>query len=84
MTNVYTLFGERPPELAEPNESLVRALSDLLEMAKIGRLQSLVATGFTEEGNRLALWCDVHPDVYQMLGALSWLGHEYVARCVEG
>lgn len=81
--NVVGLFGERPPELGEPNEVLIHILKDMLEMAKSGRLQSLVGTGFTKEGNRLAVWADLHPDVYQMLGALNWLEHEYVRRHTE-
>ncbi|MCZ3377425.1 hypothetical protein [Rhizobium sp. AG207R] len=80
MSNVTSLFGERPPQLGEPNEALVRMLEDVLQMAKSGRLQSMIATGFTEEGNRLSLWSGDHPNVYEMLGALSWLQHEYVDR----
>lgn len=79
-SNVISLFGERTPELGEPNAGLVRALTELLKMAESGRLQSLVGTGFTSEGNRLSVWFDGHPDVYQMLGALAWLQHEYVER----
>ncbi|MDO6966978.1 hypothetical protein [Rhizobium alvei] len=78
--NVYTLFGENPPELGEPNQPLIKAITNLLEMAKTGRLQSFVGTGFTHEGNRLSLWCDTHPDIYQMLGSIAWLEHEYVER----
>jgi hypothetical protein len=80
MSNVTSLFGERPPQLGEPNEGLIRALRDMLAMAESGRLQSMIATGFTQEGNRLALWCDIHPNVYEMLGAIAWLQHEYVHR----
>lgn len=80
---VVSLFGERPPELGEPNEALIRMLEDMLDMASAGRLQSLVGTGFTAEGNRLAMWCDTHPDVYQMLGSIAWLHAEYVQRCTE-
>jgi hypothetical protein len=83
MSNVVSLFGERPPELGEPNEALVHGLRNLLQMAENGRLQSLIATGFTSEGNRLGVWFDAHPDVYQMLGALAWLQHEYVHRHTE-
>jgi hypothetical protein len=81
--NVVSLFGERPPELGEPNEALVRCLEGMLDMAKSGRLQSMIATGFTCEGNRMVMWADHHPDVYQMLGALAWLQHEYVHRHTE-
>ena len=78
--NVFSLFGEHPPELGVPQENLVRMLEDMVEMAKSGRLQSFIATGFTHEGNRLGMWFDTHPDVYQMLGSIAWLQHEYVHR----
>jgi hypothetical protein len=84
VSNVTSLFGERPPQLGEPNHALINALKDMLSMAESGRLQSMIAAGFTQEGNRLSLWCDIHPDVYQMLGAIAWLQHEYVHRHTEG
>jgi hypothetical protein len=80
VSNVTSLFGEKPPELGAPNEALIHMLEDVLAMAKSGRLQCMIATGFTMEGNRLSLWSGEHPNVYEMLGSLSWLQHEYVDR----
>jgi len=77
MGSVLTLSGANKKT---PNESLISALESLLNDAKEGRLQSLVGTGFTGDGMRLALWCDTHEDVYQMLGALAWLQAEYIER----
>lgn len=78
--NVVPLLGARLPT-GVPNEALVKALEGLLEHARSGRLQSFIGTGFGDDGkSRFAHWSDSHDDVYQMLGALAWLQHEYVAR----
>lgn len=79
--NVVRLDGTPAPKPGEPVASLVEMLTDLLEMAKTGELQSLVGTGFTSDNCRLALWhISNHTNVYEALGAISWLQHEYVAR----
>lgn len=70
----------RPTKFGEPNQALISALEATLEHARSGRLQSLVATGFMSTGERFSLWAGHHEDVYQMLGAINWLEHEYVAR----
>lgn len=66
---------------SDPNPALVERLEQMLEHAKSGRMQSFIGTGFGDDGNsRFAMWADSHEDVYQMLGALAWLQHEYVQR----
>lgn len=77
--NVVGLRGSKPPT-SKPNEQLVANLRDLLNMAETGQLQSFIGVGFISEGLRVASWADFHDDVYQMLGAIAWLQHEYVAR----
>lgn len=77
--NVYVLPGTRALS-TEPNQALVDMLADLLDDAKSGRLQSFVGTGFMADGARVGAWGDTHPNVYEMLGAISWLEHEYVHR----
>jgi len=79
MTNVVTLSGTEL-ETGKPNQDIVDAIKNLLEMAESGHLQSFIGTGFTNDSLRMAVWCDYHQDVYQQLGALAWLQHEYVAR----
>lgn len=79
MTNVVPL-GVMPPQAGEPQEVLIAVLSRALDMARDGALQSFVGTGFTSGGERLTIWHDTHPDVYQTLGSLAWLQHEYVSR----
>lgn len=69
---------------SDPNQTLVEILESLLEKAKSGEIQSFVGTGFTNTGLRVTLWADYHKDVYQMLGAITWLQSEYVDRHVEG
>lgn len=80
MGEVVSLTGERPAQHGEPNGMLVRILEDMLDMARQGRLQSFVATGYTLEGNRLALWADAHENCFEMLGAIAALQGEYLAR----
>jgi len=65
---------------SEPNQALIAGLRQLLEMAESGQLQSFIGTGFISEGLRVSHWSDYHTDVYQMLGSLAWLQHEYVHR----
>ena len=84
MTNVVSLSGNQPSQLGEPRQALIDALTDALEMAKAGRLQSFIGTGFTADGNRLACWGGHHENVYEMLGAINWLEHEYVIRQTNG
>lgn len=83
MSNVVAL-GAMPPQAGEPQAALVSCLEDALALAKEGRLQSFVGTGFTSGGDRLTVWFDTHPDVFQMLGSLAWLEHEYVSRRSDG
>lgn len=83
MTTVVALPNCRIPDDRTPQRALVQMLQDLVVKAESGELQSFVGTGFTAEGLRLAAWCDFHPDVYQMRGALAWLQDEYVARHSE-
>lgn len=78
MTNIRALPGVIAPT-TQPNEVLIRMLEDMLRDAKSGAVQSFVGTGFQADGLRLAFWCP-DQDVYKMLGALTWLQHEYVYR----
>lgn len=77
--NIRELPGCKAPT-NEPNEVLIEALRDTLERAERGELQSLIGTGFTQDGLRFALWCPHNPNVYETLGSIAWLEHEYVAR----
>lgn len=79
MDNVVAL-GQMPPQAGVPQNALVRCLEEALELARDGKLQSFVGTGFTSDGERLSVWYDTHPDLFQMLGSLAWLQHEYVDR----
>jgi hypothetical protein len=80
MSNVVALDGGRVPQTGEPNEALIHVLEDALVMARTGKLQSFIGTGFLAEGGRVALWAGDHPNVYEMLGSIAWLEHEYVDR----
>lgn len=82
-SNVIGISGHRPTQLGEPNAALIEALEDTLERARSGQLQSLIATGFVSDGARFALWVDAHENVYEMLGSIAWLQHEYVDRHVQ-
>lgn len=80
MSNVISMSGGYQPAPGQVNTALVEMLENILEDAKSGKLQSLVATGFMDDGLRYALWCDTHPNVYEMLGAIAWLHAEYIER----
>ena len=76
---VTAMPGCKQPN-AGPNRSLIESLRDLLGRAERGELQSFIGTGFTTDGMRAAVWADHHCNVYEMLGAIAWLEHEYVSR----
>jgi hypothetical protein len=78
--NVVSLTGVMPTRLGEPNDALVQALEQALAMAKAGQLQSLIGTGFVSDGSRFSIWAGEHENVYEMLGSIAWLQHEYVDR----
>lgn len=82
MSKVVGLNGQAPPPAltGEPSEALIEMLEDTLEMARSGQLQSFIGTGFVKDGNRLAVWGPDHLNVYEMMGSLAWLQHEYAAR----
>lgn len=83
LANVHALPGVRPPSQG-PNTALVEALQNLLAKAESGELQSFIGTGYTSCNGRLAIWVDLHDNIYEMLGSLSWLQHEYVERHTRG
>jgi hypothetical protein len=81
MTNVVNLInGEAVPSSGEPNKHLIALLSDLMSDAQSGRLQSMIGTGFMSDGLRVGIWCDYHPNYYEMLGAIARLQSEYIGR----
>lgn len=79
-SNVVGIAGHIPSVLGEPRSELVGVLENMLERAKSGQLQSFIGCGWTSGGERVSAWVDLHEDVYQTLGSLAWLQHEYVAR----
>jgi len=80
MANVVRLNDNTSVEDNKPNPALIEALKSLVTMAESGQLQSFIGTGFLGNSLRVSTWCDYHQDVYQQLGALAWLQHEYVER----
>lgn len=81
MAKVVMLHGgSQPSRLGEPRPDLIELLESLLEDARSGLLQSMVATGFHSDGNRMAIWAG-SDNVYEMMGAIHWLSHEYARRC---
>jgi hypothetical protein len=68
---------------AQTNEHLIKALSDLLEMAKDGGLQCLVGTGFTKSGDRVSIWGGHYANAYEMIGSLALLEREFADSVTE-
>lgn len=82
-TNVARLPGS-PVVTRERSEALCASLRRALEMAEAGELQSFVGAGFTVYNMRAAVWCPGEGrSVYETLGSLAWLQHEYVNRVTE-
>lgn len=84
MDNVAPLHSGINLKSQKPNEAVIAAMRNLLDMAEDGRLQSFIGTGYVNDGNRVAIWCDFHQNVYEMLGALEWMKAEYIHRQTDG
>ena len=82
MTNVKPLHSGIQVVSKEPNAELIKALDDLLALAKSGELQSFLGTGFDINQNRISMWCDFHINKYEMLGAVEFLKTEWLDRNV--
>jgi hypothetical protein len=78
--NVVNLAGEPVREYGEPNESLVKALDDLLADAKAGRLQTFLGTGWSSDGDRVSLFVADYSEYYATVGAIEELKFEYQHR----
>ena len=81
--SIRALPGHRPPATGEPVPEVIGVLENLLEHAKAGRLQSFIGVGWMSDGDRISAWADLNPDVYQTMGGLVWLQHEYAYRKSE-
>ena len=67
----------------EPNQVLVDVVKKMLADAESGRLQSLLAAGFLDDGLRMTCIVNTHPNVYEVLGSLEMLKHEYINNYTE-
>lgn len=82
MSNIKALRGGSIPT-AEPNQALINALKDILEDAQSGRLQSLFAAGFLADGLRMSCILGEHTNVYEVIGSIEMLKHDYINRHTE-
>ena len=81
MNNVKTLPGVTAPS-AEPNEALIAAIKDILAEAESGRLQSLFACGFRNDGLRMSCMFP-HTNVYEVVGSIEFLKMQYIHQMTE-
>lgn len=81
MSNVKGFPGVKAPS-SEPNAGLIRAIEDILEMAKSGELQSLFATGFKTDGLRMSCLFP-HHNVYEVVGSIEMLKMQYIHNMTE-
>jgi hypothetical protein len=81
MTNIKALPGAVVPT-SEPNEDLIHAIKGMLADAESGLLQSLYATGFRADGLRMSCMFP-HNNVYEVVGAIEWLKHQYIDQMTE-
>jgi hypothetical protein len=54
----------------------------MLADAESGLLQSLYATGFRADGLRMSCMFP-HNNVYEVVGAIEWLKHQYIDQMTE-
>jgi hypothetical protein len=82
MTKVTALRGATVPT-DEPNEPLIAAIKDILADAESGRLQSFVGAGFLSDGLRMSCIISNHPNVYEVIGSIEMLKHDYINGFTE-
>ena len=82
MTKVTALRGAVVPT-NEPNEVLIEAAKKILADAESGRLQSLLAAGFLNDGLRMSCIVNTHPNVYEVIGSIEMLKMDYVKNYTE-
>jgi len=70
-------------QTGEPNQALIAALKDILADAESGRLQSFFGAGFLDDGLRLSCILAAHPNVYEVIGSIEMLKHDYINRHTE-
>lgn len=82
MSNITALRGATVPT-NEPNAALVAALKDILADAESGRLQSFFAAGFLADGLRMSCVLGDHSNVYEVIGSIEMLKHNYITNHTE-
>jgi len=82
MTKVTALRGAVVPT-NEPNEVLIEVAKKILADAESGRLQSLLAAGFLNDGLRMSCIVNTHPNVYEVIGSIEMLKMDYVKNYTE-
>ncbi len=78
MTN--NVVSVRGVACSAANPDLVRLLERLLDRAKAGEIQSIIATGFTSDAQRYSIWTLGESNQYEISGAITWLQHEYMSE----
>jgi hypothetical protein len=80
MGEVY-LLSERPVDMGQPNEYVIAMLTDMLEKARTGELQTILGCGRTSDGGMISMFTvAAKQDFYLHLGALEALKLEFVKR----
>ena len=82
MTKVTALRGA-VVTTNEPNEVLIEAAKKILADAESGRLPSLLAAGFLNDGLRMSCIVNTHPNVYEVIGSIEMLKMDYVKNYTE-
>jgi hypothetical protein len=82
MSKITALHGAVVPT-NEPNQALIAALKDILADAESGRLQSLFASGFLSDGLRMSCIIGAHSNVYEVIGSIEMLKHDYIINHTE-
>ena len=73
-----------PSDKSQPNAEVIEFIEDLLEQAKAGEVQAIfVVTGLANRSETGSGWSGEGYNVMPMLGELSALQHELIARYVE-
>lgn len=72
------------PKAGESRPLLAEMFRGLAERAEAGELQHFVGVGVTSDGQRISAWyLSPGHNANTMLGAVTWLQHEYIHRMTE-
>lgn len=82
MADVVAIHGATNPTIADPD--IIAQMEDLLAKAKAGVIRATFVVYLDDTGSPIGRRCVPTGMNYQMIGAVAWAQHRYVAKWSAG